>query len=180
MTVIATDAEGTVVPYAASTTDNIDPDPGLTCEPPSGGTFPVGATTVTCTAIDNSGNRAIASFTVTVLTPLDIDLRTNRRGVLTPKTGGATVSGFITCDRDTHVYIFGDLKQTVARAQVDGSFYTEINCSPPVTSWQATVTPTNRRYVTGDAALTITAYACDQQGSCGREEHDHTIRLRNN
>lgn len=178
MTVIATDVEGALVSYAASTTDNIDPDPDLTCEPLSSSTFPLGATTVTCTAIDNSGNKAIASFTVTVLTPLDIGFETNRWSVLTPKTGGATVSGSITCDRDTHVYIFGDLKQTVTRAQVDGSFYTEIDCSPPVTSWHVLVTPTTRRYVTGDAAVSITAYACDQQGSCDREENEHTIRLR--
>ncbi|MET0886885.1 MAG: kelch repeat-containing protein, partial [Mycetocola sp.] len=148
MTVIATDAEGAIVSYAASTTDNIDPDPDLSCEPLSGSTFPLGVTTVTCTAIDNSGNQATISFTITVLRPLDIGLETNPWSVLTPKTGGAILSGSITCDRDTHVYIFGDLKQTVARVQVDGSFYTEIDCSPPRASWHATVTPADRRYVT--------------------------------
>jgi len=35
------------------------------CSPPSGSTFPVGTTTVTCTAIDASGNTAQCTFTVT-------------------------------------------------------------------------------------------------------------------
>ncbi|WP_210441304.1 kelch repeat-containing protein [Nocardioides xinjiangensis] len=180
MTITATDAEGALVSYAASATDNIDPDPDLSCEPLSQSTFPLGVTTVTCTAIDNSGNQATASFTITVLRPLDIGMEINPWSLLTPKTGGAILSGSITCDRNTHVYVFGDLTQTVTSAQVTGPFYTEIDCSPPRTSWHATVTPTTRRYVTGDATLSITAYACDQQGSCDREEHNHAIRLRNN
>ena len=42
--------------------------PGVTsaCNPPSGSVFPVGTTTVTCTATDTSGNTATCSFTVTV------------------------------------------------------------------------------------------------------------------
>jgi hypothetical protein len=45
-------------------TDNC---PGVTvaCNPPSGSCFPVGVTTVTCTATDASGNTATCSFTVT-------------------------------------------------------------------------------------------------------------------
>jgi hypothetical protein len=36
------------------------------CNPPSGTCFPVGTTTVTCTATDMSGNTATCSFTVSV------------------------------------------------------------------------------------------------------------------
>jgi hypothetical protein len=36
------------------------------CSPASGSTFPVGTTTVTCTATDASGNTATCSFTVSV------------------------------------------------------------------------------------------------------------------
>jgi hypothetical protein len=42
---------------------------GLTnfaCAPPSGSTFPIGVTTVNCTASDASGNTAACSFTVTI------------------------------------------------------------------------------------------------------------------
>ena len=56
----------TAVTYTAPTaTDNC---PGVTtaCIPASGSTFPVGTTTVTCTATDTAGNTATCSFTVTV------------------------------------------------------------------------------------------------------------------
>jgi concanavalin A-like lectin/glucanase superfamily protein/HYR domain-containing protein len=41
------------------------------CTPPSGTCFPVGTTTVTCTATDSSGNTATTSFTVTIPNPFD-------------------------------------------------------------------------------------------------------------
>ncbi len=46
-------------------TDNL---PGATasCVPASGSSFPLGTTTVTCTATDTSGNRAMCGFTITV------------------------------------------------------------------------------------------------------------------
>ncbi|PYT02702.1 MAG: hypothetical protein DMF60_20580, partial [Acidobacteria bacterium] len=40
--------------------------PGATCSPSSGACFPVGTTTVTCTATDTSNSMATCSFTVTV------------------------------------------------------------------------------------------------------------------
>jgi hypothetical protein len=60
---LSSSATATFPPPTAS--DNC---PGVTtvCNPPSGSTFPVGTTTVTCTATDASGNTATCSFTVTV------------------------------------------------------------------------------------------------------------------
>ncbi len=60
---------GAVVTYQAGATDDdpLHPDPAVTCTPPSGSTFPIGVTTVTCTATDASGNTATTSFTVTVV-----------------------------------------------------------------------------------------------------------------
>ena len=58
----------TVVTYVASCSD----DGGLSsfnCTPPSGSTFPVGTTTVTCVCTDTSGNVAACSFKVLVATP---------------------------------------------------------------------------------------------------------------
>jgi hypothetical protein len=46
--------------------DAVDPHPAVTCAPASGATFAVGATTVTCTARDATGNESSASFKVTV------------------------------------------------------------------------------------------------------------------
>lgn len=57
-----------VVIYTVTANDNC---PGVTtsCIPPSGATFPVGTTTVSCTATDASSNQATCSFTVTVTNP---------------------------------------------------------------------------------------------------------------
>ncbi len=55
-----------VINYPAPiASDNV---PGVTtvCSPASGTTFPLGTTTVTCTATDTSGNTATCSFTVTL------------------------------------------------------------------------------------------------------------------
>jgi len=46
--------------------DIADPDAAVSCEPESGSGFPVGSTTVTCTASDSSGNESRASFEVRV------------------------------------------------------------------------------------------------------------------
>ncbi|OYO08038.1 hypothetical protein CGZ98_15855 [Enemella evansiae] len=54
--------------YVAPTaTDVVDANPGVTCEPGDSAFYPLGKTTVTCTATDASGNKTSASFTVTVV-----------------------------------------------------------------------------------------------------------------
>ena len=67
LTVAATSAAGAVVSYPTPTaTDIVDGATPVSCTPPSGGTFPLGTTTVTCTTQDAAGNKASTSFTVTV------------------------------------------------------------------------------------------------------------------
>jgi hypothetical protein len=46
--------------------DDVGGDITISCTPPSGSLFPVGVTTVQCTAVDQAGNVATRSFTVTV------------------------------------------------------------------------------------------------------------------
>jgi hypothetical protein len=66
--VTATGATGAVVSYQTpSVTDAVGAT--IVCVPPSGSTFPIGTTTVTCTATDAAGNRTVRSFTVTVNSP---------------------------------------------------------------------------------------------------------------
>jgi len=70
VTVDATSAAGATVTYPAATaTDNVGVATGPTCLPASGSLFPLGETTVTCTAGDAAGNTGTATFTVTVETP---------------------------------------------------------------------------------------------------------------
>lgn len=61
------DPAGAVVEYELpSATDAVDPAPMVGCEPAPGSLFPIGLTTVTCTATDASGNQVAETFTVTV------------------------------------------------------------------------------------------------------------------
>jgi uncharacterized protein len=67
ITVEASGPSGANVTYMVSATDNVDGDVPVSCEPPSGSTFALGATTVNCSASDAHGNTAHGSFTVNVL-----------------------------------------------------------------------------------------------------------------
>ena len=65
----ATNQSGALVNYNVSATDNNDMFVVPICDPPSGSSFSLGNTTVNCTAIDNDGNSAVASFSVIVDMP---------------------------------------------------------------------------------------------------------------
>ena len=66
-TVEATNSVGATTTYAVPTaTDNLDGPLTVTCTPAPGDFFPLGLTTVTCEARDNSGNTGTASFEVQV------------------------------------------------------------------------------------------------------------------
>src|SRR6185369_3628302 len=64
ITAEATSAAGATVTFTATATDAVDGDVAVTCTPASGSTFPIGATTVTCTATDASDNTAAGTFAV--------------------------------------------------------------------------------------------------------------------
>jgi hypothetical protein len=62
----ATSPQGAKVAYAVSASDLVDGPVGVSCTPASGSVFPIGTTTVTCSALDSHGNKAQASFSVHV------------------------------------------------------------------------------------------------------------------
>jgi hypothetical protein len=62
----ATSGQGAIVSYTVSASDLVDGQVSVTCAPSSGSTFPIGTTTVTCTATDNAGNTSHGSFDVVV------------------------------------------------------------------------------------------------------------------
>jgi large repetitive protein len=64
-TIEATGPGGATFSYTATATDANPANPAVTCTPPAG-TFPIGTTTVNCSAIDAAGNTGTGSFTVTV------------------------------------------------------------------------------------------------------------------
>jgi hypothetical protein len=62
----ATSAEGARVAYSARAPDAVAGGPAVACDRPAG-TFPLGETTLTCTAVDGSGNRGTQTATVAVV-----------------------------------------------------------------------------------------------------------------
>jgi hypothetical protein len=62
----ATGPDGATVEFDASALDALDGDVAINCSPASGSTFPLGKTTVTCTAADTRGNSASEHFDVIV------------------------------------------------------------------------------------------------------------------
>ncbi len=60
--------DGATLAYTPPTaTDTADASPAVTCSPAPGGTAPVGASQVMCTATDATGNASTASFPVSVV-----------------------------------------------------------------------------------------------------------------
>jgi hypothetical protein len=66
-TLAATSAAGAVGTYSATASDLVDGSVPVTCAPPSGSTFPLGTTTVVCSASDAHENEASGSFLIHVL-----------------------------------------------------------------------------------------------------------------
>jgi alpha-tubulin suppressor-like RCC1 family protein len=67
LTVTAVTKDGAAVGFATSALDSVDGPVPTQCTPPSGSVFPIGTTTVQCTATNSLGGVATGSFTVTVL-----------------------------------------------------------------------------------------------------------------
>ena len=63
----AAEPSGAIATYVASATDLVDGSVPVTCAPASGSLFPLGKTTVTCSAADLSGNIGNDAFVVNVV-----------------------------------------------------------------------------------------------------------------
>jgi hypothetical protein len=67
MVVEATGPGGATVTFTATAVDDVDGPVPVVCTPASGSLFPLGVTTVNCTATDASGNTAHGSFHIGVV-----------------------------------------------------------------------------------------------------------------
>jgi hypothetical protein len=117
------------VNYSVTATDAVDAAVDVSCAPPSGSSFPLGASVVNCTATDDSGNSSDGSFGVTVrdtgnpvlLVPADI---TQEAGSPNGNNVGFTVSA-----SDLGV----DLSASVSCDSNSGDLFaigmTAVNCS---------------------------------------------------
>jgi outer membrane protein assembly factor BamB len=88
-----TSQKGAAVTYSATASDP-DDSASADCAPPSGATFPIGVTTVACTATDTAGNTSTGSFIVVVSAPnADCDLTHYPLSKGARNLKGATLSG---------------------------------------------------------------------------------------
>jgi len=90
----ATSPAGAVVTYEVIARDNVAVA-SVNCSPASGTTFPIGTTNVTCMASDPSGNRASATFHVSVLSP-QIQISNLERSVTTLALSRGTTTSLLT------------------------------------------------------------------------------------
>ncbi len=96
----ATGPTGAAVSFSAVARDVVDGTIAASCDPPSGDTFPLGTTTVNCSATDAAGNTSRGSFTVTVrdTTAPVLTLPASKTEEATGPTGAAV--SFSTTARD--------------------------------------------------------------------------------
>ncbi len=90
-TVVASNAAGAVVTFISTASGGCNPPPTPVCNPPSGSTFPVGTTTVTCAASDSCGNSVYCTFLVIVRPPLALACPSNITVTATSPSGAAVV-----------------------------------------------------------------------------------------
>jgi hypothetical protein len=116
---------GIVVEFEATAFDIVSQNLPVNCTPPSGSNFPVGTTTVLCTATDGAGNSSSGAFNVTVHSaqpPPTLSLPADFSREAT-SAAGAVVTYSATADQNA----------TVLCAPLSGSTFplgvTTVNCS---------------------------------------------------
>jgi hypothetical protein len=176
ITVPAAGPDGAVVEFTALATDDVDVDVAVTCVPGSGSLFPVGTTTVTCTATDTAGNTGIANFPVTVLESLDIAITIDPVGLLHATTGLVTLRGTFACNRQTQRGIGIDLSQDIGGEVRRGSGGRAFSCVPPSLDWIASVSADGGQFRPGTAQATVSGEFCDPFG-CDSEVVTATVQL---
>jgi hypothetical protein len=177
ITTVAGSPAGAEVGYTATVVDDSDPNPTFGCAPASGSVFPIGTSTVTCNATDAAGNTAQAGFAVTVLPPLEITLKLDPAGQIKRRDGTVTVNGTATCNRDTHMFLSGEVTQPLPPKPARGFFWAEADCTNRKANWTATLVPVEGSLKPGPAKAAVSSGACDNYGSCANAQASRTILL---
>jgi hypothetical protein len=90
------------------------------------------------------------------LPPLKLSGTLNPTGTANRKTGIATISGTVTCNRSTLVDVYGEFSQRYHRFIFSSEFDAEVMCTasrkaPGTATWTAQVLPENGTYAPGTA-----------------------------
>lgn len=146
-TVTSTDQAGVTHTFSASATDLVAGVVAVTCEPASGALFPIGTTTVHCSASDGT-NSATGSFTVTVVladtTPPVVTVPSDL--VVEASSASGALVTYAVSARDA---IDGSVAVTCDRAS--GEIF-------PLGATLVTCTATDAHQNTGNAHFTVTVH----------------------
>jgi endonuclease G len=170
---------GTLVTYTASATDLVDGSVAVSCLPSSGATFPVGTTTVNCSATDAHQNMRTGSFLVTIgdTTPPVLTLPAN---ITTKATGPA--GAVVTYTASASDLVSGAVPVTCSPAS--GSTFavgvTTVHCSAMdarnnTASGSFTVTVQGARTITENVLSQVIALRATVTNSKDRQNLDQVI-----
>ncbi|MBV8518046.1 MAG: HYR domain-containing protein [Acidobacteria bacterium] len=164
----------TTVNYSVSAVDAFDGPVDVTCDPPSGATFPRGTVEVMCVAVDSSLNPVFGSFLVHVAEPPVLNLPGNITAEATSPSGAvvnytvtATADGVVACTPPSgSTFALGtttvNCTATNSAGSTSGSFtVTVVDTTPPVvtstTASPNSIWPPNHKMVN----VTVTVNAID-------------------
>jgi len=156
-------SSGMSVAYSATATDDVDGSITPTCTHASGSTFVIGATTVTCSATDSSGNTGTASFTVTVNEFVEkiITVTTDKSSY--ESGGDVRISGvtpypteFVRVKATYPSGAFIDFNIYGTDVSSDGTYSRSINFAPKIGSFVIQVSPYNYPSITASTTFEYT------------------------
>jgi hypothetical protein len=178
MSVLGSGPEGATVYFQVTAADDVDASPEVSCAPASGSLFPVGTTSVVCTATDRAGNSATAGFRVSVIEPLQVVITVDPTGVVHPTTGLLTLSGTVSCTQRMNGYVSGQAAQMIRGSEVRGYFSREFWCVPPSLTWIASATSSSGGFQPGPAEVSVSVFGCDTLPSCDSDAATRAVELR--
>lgn len=108
--------------------------------------------------------------------PLVIGGTLGSQGTVVRKTGVATLSGTLTCNRPVFVSVNGELRQIYHRFIFSNYFFTNVLCTSS-SNWSAPVQPGNGLFSKGPASADVNLYG-NVGGTFGQVPLSGTITLR--
>ncbi|HET9181738.1 MAG TPA: putative Ig domain-containing protein [Candidatus Angelobacter sp.] len=105
--------------------------------------------------------------------PLTITPTVTQFGSVDPSTGAATISGFVTCDKQAFVTISGQLKQTHGSIPVSGIFSAFVACDG-TTPWSAKIQTTDALFH-GRASNLFTGGPADVSATASGFDFDNGV-----
>jgi hypothetical protein len=153
------------------------------CGPGGTAFFAVAGETYTILAFDDQlDGTGIGGALVISVEPLppppEIDVTVDGVGRFNPATGGATISGTVTCSAEAaYAFVYVELRQRAGRLLLTGTGGVDVYCDGSVQAWSAEVFAWNGLFTGGRATAMVFGTACGIF-DCGFAEQQRTVRLR--